>query len=335
MKEALFYKKLDDKKVECRLCHHNCIIKPDNYGLCLARNNIKGVLYSDVYGRIAAVNVDPVEKKPLYHFLPGTKSFSIGTCGCNFKCGFCQNCDISQVKTSEYARIFKMTPEEAVSKALEYDCKSISYTYNEPTINYEFAVEASRKAVKKGLKNVFVTNGYIQEKPLKKLSPYLHAANIDLKSFSKEFYKKVCKADLSKVLETIKLYHKLKVHIELTTMIVPGLNDSKEEIKKLCKWVVDNLSSEVPLHFSRFYPQYLMTDTPMTELKVIRMAVKTARKSGIKYVYGGNVLEKSLNNTFCPKCKTEIIDRTGYKVFVKNVKKGICEKCGEKLLLHY
>ncbi|MBN1923225.1 MAG: AmmeMemoRadiSam system radical SAM enzyme [Nanoarchaeota archaeon] len=335
MKKAMFSTKLGENKVKCGLCKHNCIIKENNYGICLARKNIKGVLYSEVYGKLSAVNVDPVEKKPLYHFYPGSKAFSIGTCGCNFKCGFCQNWQISQIKTVDYPYITEMTPSDVVREAKRYRCKSIAYTYNEPTINYEFALETSKLAHKQGIKNIFVTNGYIEEKPLRRIAPYLDAANIDLKSSNSSFYNKVCKADINKVLDSIILYHKLKIHIELTTLIVPGENDSEEDIRRLCKWVVDNLGFEVPLHFSRFFPDYLMRDKRETPLNIIDKAAVIAKGFGIKYVYGGNVAEEGLNNTFCPKCGELLVDRTKYPITVENVKKGRCENCNEKIPIKF
>ena len=335
MKEALFYEKMKDKSVNCNLCHQHCNIKEGKYGLCLARVNNNGILYSEVYGKISSTNVDPIEKKPLYHFYPGSLAFSIGTCGCNFKCKFCQNSEISQIKTSSCKNIISMTPEEAVEGALSYGCKSIAYTYNEPTVNYEFCLETAKLAKKKKLKNVFVTNGYIEKKPLKEISKYLDAANIDLKSSSRKFYNEVCGADLDKALETIKEYKKLGIYIELTTMIVPEENDSKKDITGVCKWVIDNLGLETPMHFSRFYPCHLMKDKPITPLKSVEKAVRIARELGIKYVYGGNVSGTDLNDTFCPKCKSLIIKRTGYEISIKNLKKGYCGKCGEKLLLYY
>lgn len=335
MKEAKFYKKTKNNTVKCELCYQSCTIKPGSYGLCLARKNKRGILYSIVYGKIAGLNVDFIEKKPLYHFQPGSKSYSIGTTGCNFKCKFCQNADISQVKLENFPFVKELTPEEAVKDALRNDCKSISYTYNEPTINYEFALETAKLAKKKGLKNVFVTNACIQKKPLEVISPYLDAANIDLKSMNENFYRKICKADLKKVLNTIKEYYKLKIHIELTTLIIPGLNDSNKQIKKICEWVLNNLDKNVPLHFSRFYPQYLMKDKPITSIETIKNAVKTAKQLGIKYAYAGNVIDRELNNTYCHNCGEEIIDRTGSTTIVKNLKKYKCEKCKTRLLLHY
>ncbi len=333
MKEALFYSKLSSGKVKCTLCYNHCLIEKGSYGSCLARKNMGGKLYSMVYGKIAALHIDPIEKKPLYHFMPGTKTYSIGTCGCNFHCKFCQNYEISQTITENYPFIYSTTPKEIVDNAIRSGTPSISYTYNEPTINYEFSFETAKLAHSKGLKNIFVSNGNTEKKPLRKIAPYLDAVNIDLKSFNKRFYKEIVLGDLDKVLETIKLYKKLKIHLELTTLLIPKKNDSTKEVSSLVRWIVDNLGSDVPLHFSRFYPTYLMQDVPPTPLSTINRAIKIAKDRGIKYVYGGNVFDPKLINTYCPKCGTEIVDRTGPTIVVKNLVDGHCSKCGEKILL--
>jgi len=335
MKEALFYKKTGSNKVKCGLCHQNCTINDKAYGFCLARINEKGILYSEVYGKLSAVNIDPIEKKPLYHFYPGTTAFSIGTCGCNFKCSFCQNYEISQTSTKNYPYIAEMTPEQVVKQAIKNKCKSIAYTYNEPTINYEFAIETAELAQKKGLKNVFVTNGYIKKKPLKKISHCLDAANIDLKSSSPEFYKKKLKADLKKVFKTIKLYHELKIHTELTTLIIPGENDAKKDIEKLCDWIVDNLGRNVPMHFSRFRQCYKMNNKKPTPADKILMAVQTAKDKGIKFVYAGNISLDGLENTYCPKCGNTAIVRKNYCTIMPGLRGGSCRECGEKILQYY
>lgn len=335
MKEGMFYKRLENKKVQCNLCYQNCTIPNNEYGFCLARKNEEGALYSEVYGKLSAVNIDPIEKKPLYHFLPGSKAFSIGTCGCNFKCEFCQNYQISQVKTKDYNQIITMTPNQVVNQALVNDCKSIAYTYNEPTINYEFALETAKKAVKKGLKNVFITNGYIQEEPLNRIKPYLHAVNIDIKSLNPEFYKKFCKANLKKVLKSIKKYYDLGIHIELTNLIIPGENDSKKEVNRISSWIINNLSKNTPVHFSRFHPCYKLSDREATPQNNIISAVKTAKEQGLRFVYPGNIRDTDLNNTYCPNCGTLLINRKGYTINTQSLNKGVCEECGEELIGYY
>lgn len=332
MKQALFFKKKKNQIVECELCPHHCIINPKRYGSCNARINLKGVLYSEVYGKISALNIDPIEKKPLYHFFPGTKAYSIGTCGCNFHCTFCQNYEISQTKTKDYQFIKNMTPKQVVEQAQRTNCKSIAYTYNEPTVNYEFVLETAKLASKNKLNNVFITNGYIEKKPLKQIAKYLDAANIDLKSFSKKFYKEQVFADLDKVLESIKLYHKLKIYIELTTLVIPKYNDNSKELKQLCKWIFNNLGPNVPLHFSRFFPHYKLKGA-ITPEQTITKAIQIAKKAGINYVYGGNIWKEKFVNTYCPKCNALLIDRFKSMPEIVGVKGGKCQKCKEKILL--
>lgn len=331
-KEAKHYRKLKNMTVQCQLCPWFCTLKNREMGKCSVRENREGVLYSLVYARPCSVNIDPIEKKPLYHFLPGTKSYSIGTVGCNLFCHNCQNYSTSRAKPEEVLST-KLEPKQVVENAIRSKCQSISYTYNEPTIFYEYTYDTAKLARKKKLKNVMVTNGYINEKPLKELYKYVDGANVDLKGFSEEFYKKVCEVRLKPVLDSLKIMRKMKVWTEVTNLIVPGQNDNMKDIKKMCEWLKNSLGSDVPLHFSRFYPCYRMLDTPMTPYETLKEAYEVARKAGIKYVYLGNVsAEEGYSDTYCPNCGEKLIKRTTFfGVEYNKIKNGTCFKCKEKI----
>lgn len=288
MKEAMFYESLDGAKVQCRLCPNNCVVLEGMRGKCGVRENRKGKLCTLVHGLPCTVGVDPIEKKPLFHFFPGTQTYSVATVGCNLKCKFCQNWQISQEKI-ENTRNFEMSPEQVVENAIVNDCKSISYTYVEPTIFYEFIIDTAKLAREKGLKNVVVTNGFINPEPLKELYKYIDAANIDLKAFSDGFYVKYCEAKLEPVLESIKNIHKMGVFIELTNLIIPGLNDSMDKIKNMCDWIVKELGVDVPLHFSRFFPHHELKHIAPTPIESLKKAEEIAKGAGLKNVYLGNV----------------------------------------------
>jgi len=320
MKEAVLYKKLANGKVQCTACNHYCVIPEGKTGICGVRKNIDGKLYLLVYGVVVAQNVNPIEKKPLYHFLPGTKVYSIGTVGCNFRCAFCQNWDISQTRVPVGE---KMTPEEIVSSAVKNGCKSIAYTYNEPTIFAEYISDTAKLAKKKHLKNILVTNGYMSKECLDYLAPNIDAANVDLKAFSDNFYKKHTAARLKPVLDTIKRMHKRGIWLEITTLIIPGENDSSEELEKIAKFI-SKIDKNIPWHISRFYPQYKMLDKNPTSLKSLRTAKKIGEKY-LKYVYVGNVYEDS--HTFCKTCNNPIIERRGYYIENK-MKRNKCPFCG-------
>ena len=325
MKEASYYKKLDKNLTQCQLCPQFCCIKPGNFGDCKVRKNEKGVLYSMVYGKPCSINIDPIEKKPLYHFLPGEAAFSIGTTGCNLHCLFCQNWSTSQANTED-AQTMDLSPEEAVVLAISKNCKVIAYTYNEPVIFFEYVLDTAKLARKKGLKNVLVSNGYINPEPLKELCKYIDAANIDLKSFNPEFYKKYCFGELKPVLETLKLLKKKKVWIEITNIIIPELNDDLKEIEEMCKWIAKELGKDVPLHFSRFHPCYKMQDKAPTPVETLHK-IRDIAKQHLNYVYIGNVLEKG--ETYCPECGQLLVERT---LYLENnyLKNGEC-KCGKKI----
>ena len=268
----MFYQKGEKQEVLCALCYHRCTIKPGKRGICGVRENIGGILYSLVYGKTISENVDPIEKKPLFHFYPGSSAFSIATAGCNFRCLHCQNSSISQMpREQKYITGSNLHPSEIVSRAQEYDCKSISFTYTEPTIYYEYAYETAQIAKEKGIATNFVTNGYITPEPLRAIQPYLNAANIDLKSFSDEFYRKVCGAQLQPVLDAIALYHQLGIWIEITTLIIPAHNDSDQELRAIAKFI-KNIDESIPWHITAFYPTYRLTDQPRTPLKILKRA---------------------------------------------------------------
>jgi len=288
MKEALLYEKLDGK-VRCNACNHRCIIPDQKKGICGVRENQDGKLYSLVYGKIIAEHIDPIEKKPLYHFLPGTFSFSIATVGCNFKCLHCQNADISQAPTSKSVGGKTLTPEQIVQDALKNKCPSISYTYTEPTVFMEFALDCMKLAHKKGLKNIWVSNGYMTKETLDLVSPYLDATNIDLKGFTEEFYRDICGARLKPVLENLVEIKKRKIHLEVTTLIIPGKNDSEKELGEIAKFIKKELGADTPWHVSRFFPQYKMMDIPPTPVEKIHQAVKIGKEAGLDYVYAGNI----------------------------------------------
>ena len=333
MKEALLYQKLKNNTARCNLCSHRCLIAPGKRGICFVRENQNGVLYSLVYGLAIAANVDPIEKKPLFHFLPGTKSFSIASAGCNFRCEFCQNWDISQITKRPEGKIIgeELPPEKVVKQALKSGCKSIAYTYTEPTIFFEYAQDTARLAKKEGLANVFVTNGYQTPETIKKMKGIIDAANIDLKSFSEEFYQKICGARLTPVLEAIKLMHKAGIWIEITTLVVPKQNDSEKELTQIAKFIA-SVDKNIPWHISRFHPDYKMTNSYPTPLETLENAFQIGKNAGLKYVYLGNVITETGENTFCPKCGALAIRRAGYLTEVLGVdKEGNCSNCGYDL----
>jgi pyruvate formate lyase activating enzyme len=329
MQEASFYDKLEGRKVQCGLCRHRCIIANNKRGICSVRENRQGILYSLVYNRPCTYHVDPIEKKPLFHCFPGSKAFSIATAGCNFQCLHCQNHEISQSpKNEEIISGQIITPEEAVELALQSGCRNISYTYTEPTIFYEYAFDIARLAKEKDLFNNFVTNGYIEEEPLAAIRPYLDAANIDLKGFNEAFYRKICGAKLSRVLDSIKLYKKLGIWIEITTLIIPGYNDSEAELKAIAQFIKNDLGAETPWHVSAFYPTYKLLDAPGTPPKTLHRAREIGLEEGLRYVYEGNVPGSEGENTYCYNCKKPVILRYGYTISDYHIKDGACQFCG-------
>ncbi len=331
MKEAYLYEKLEDERVRCLLCNHKCLIKSGEKGVCRVRENHSGTLMSLVYGQVIAKHTDPIEKKPLFHFLPGARSYSIATVGCNFKCLFCQNADISQMP-SRHGRIAgeSMTPREIVNGALADYSSSISYTYTEPTVYFELSVDTARLAVSKGLKNVFVTNGYMTKQCLEEIYPDLHGANVDLKAFNGKFYKEQCGAKLEPVLRTLETMKKMGIWLEVTTLLIPGLNDSDEELKELSNFLAQ-LDPNIPWHISRFHPTYRLTNVFSTPPESLRRARNLGYEAGLKYVYTGNLPGDEGEKTFCHSCGDLLLDRIGFSVRSNRLKKGCCPKCGVEI----
>ena len=329
-KEAKFWVSTEKQEVQCLLCPHTCKIKKDQRGICGVRKNEDGKLYTLIYGSYSSVAIDPIEKKPLYHFHPGSNILSFGTVGCTFQCSHCQNYTISTAHPEDIY-LQELSPEEAVKMAKKYDCQGIAWTYNEPTIWYEYSLDTAKQAKKNNLYTVYVTNGYINQEPLKELSKYLDAMNIDVKAFNDDFYKKICKARLQPVLQTCETAKNLGIHLEITYLVIPGYNDSMEEIKEFCRWVAEKLGSDTPLHFSRFHPDYKMTNIPMTPIKTLLKIYETAKNIGIQYPYLGNVPHGDYENTICPKCGNICIERYGYTTRLIGLKNGRCTKCDTPL----
>ncbi len=328
----MLYEKVGNKKVQCNLCAHRCKINEGKKGICLVRENRDGILYTLVYGRTISQAIDPIEKKPLFNFYPGTTAYSIATVGCNFKCQFCQNWEISQMMRDKHLVMGnEASPESIVENAKRYGSKSIAYTYTEPTIFFEYAYDTAKLAHEADIKNVFVTNGYMTEEALKEINPYLDAANVDLKSFSDDFYRKLCGARLQPVLDTLKLMKKLGIWVEVTTLIIPSLNDSPDELGKIAKFIVNELGEETPWHISRFYPSYNLKDKPPTPIDTIHKAREIGLNEGLKYVYEGNVPDSKGESTYCPNCKNLVIKRWGYQITKKDIKDGICQHCSFKI----
>jgi pyruvate formate lyase activating enzyme len=305
-----------------------CVIKSGGRGICGVRENMDGTLYTLVYDKIIATHVDPIEKKPLFHFLPGSSSYSIATVGCNFRCLFCQNADISQMPSDHKSILGEaIEPHTIVDSAWRSRSVTISYTYTEPTIYFELALDTSRLAIKRGIRNIFVTNGYMTETALREIHPDLHGANVDLKSFSNEFYKKQCGSKLEPVLNSIKLMKKMGVWVEVTTLLIPGLNDSPDELKAIAEFIVD-VDPDIPWHISRFHPTYRLTDRPPTPPESIRRAREIGYGQGLRFVYSGNLPGDEGENTYCPECSTILVERFGFYVKNNRIRQGRCPECG-------
>ena len=328
MKEAMFYEKVGGENVRCGLCRFRCLIPAGRRGVCMVRENRGGTLYTLVYGKAIAEHVDPIEKKPLFHFLPGSSSYSIATVGCNFRCLHCQNYTISQAQGGvlEISGM-DLAPAEIVANAVASGCESISYTYTEPTIFYEYAYDTAVLAKAAGLKNIFVTNGYITAEALARIRPYLDAANIDLKGYSERFYREVVHATLHEVLESIIEYKRQGVWIELTTLVIPYWNDSDAELQAMARFIADQVGVEVPWHLTQFYPTYKLSDQPRTPLATLRHARRIGLDAGLRYVYEGNVPGEGGENTYCPVCGELLIRRCGFAIESNRIKDGTCPEC--------
>jgi pyruvate formate lyase activating enzyme len=333
LKRAVLWETAQDKKVQCFLCAHRCLVPDDKIGRCGVRKNIGGVLYSLNYDKVVSANPDPIEKKPLFHFQPGSKSFSIATMGCNFRCDFCQNWQISQAVV-EGGQIDgeAIPPEQIVNTAIRYDCKSIAYTYTEPTVFMELCADCGKLAKQKGLKNVFVSNGYQTKEAIDFAADWLDGINVDLKAFSEDYYHRQCKEKLQPVLDTIEHIAKnTNIWLETTTLLLPDENDSDEELKRLADFLVTKAGPDFPWHISRFYPQYKHADSVPTPPESLQRAYDIGKQAGLHYVYLGNVPGSKQENTYCFKCGHTLIERVGYNVASNKIKDSHCPGCGTKI----
>ena len=331
--EALLYQPLSGRQVQCHLCCHRCVIADGRRGLCGVRENRGGLLNTLVYGRLVARHSDPIEKKPLFHFFPGHRSYSIATVGCNFKCLFCQNADIAQMPADRSGMIIgeTFTPDQVVAAAVAGGCRSIAYTYTEPTVFFEFALETAQRAHAQGLLNVFVTNGYMTPEALAMAAPYLDAANVDLKAFTGRFYQKFCGARLAHVQETLKGMRARGVLVEVTTLLIPGENDNPAELESLARFLVKDLGAETPWHISRFHPTYRLREHPVTPLKKLLEAREIGLRAGLRHVYTGNVPGHDTEKTYCHQCQALLIDRWGFEVKNNRIREGRCPACGARI----
>ena len=327
--EAMYYESsAAGSDVVCLLCPRECTIHEGDTGDCRVRANIGGKLYSLVYGRPVTIHIDPIEKKPLFHFYPQSKTFSFATTGCNLHCINCQNWNISQLSPFDMDSVATLEPKDIVALCEKEGLSSISYTYNDPVVFYEYVLDTARLAHAKGIKNVLVTAGYINQEPLKNLCPYIDAATVDIKSMSKSFYRRFNTAKLQPVLDALVTMKKAGVWLEVSFLVIPGENDTDEELGKFSGWVRDNLGAETPVHFLRFFPLYKLTMKPPTPANTLKRAARIAKDAGLKYVYIGNLPESGVEDTFCPHCGKKIIARDGFTIRELNIKNGRCEYCG-------
>ncbi len=331
LKEAMFYDKLEGSTVRCHLCPHQCKINESKKGICGVRENKDGVLYSLVYGKVVTQSIDPIEKKPLFHFYPGSTAYSIATVGCNFRCKNCQNYDISQMPKDRKRIVGKDTaPEEVVAVARHHNCRSIAYTYVEPTIFFEYAYDIAKPAHEAGICNVFITNGYTTEEAIRTLAPYLDAVNVDLKGLSEELYHENCGGHLEPVLDAIKLYKSLGVWVEVTTLVIPTLNDSEEDFRGIAEFI-KSVGEDIPWHISQFYPTYKLTDLPPTPVATLHEARDIGLEVGLRYVYEGNVPGEGGESTYCYNCGALLIRRYGFQILENKLSDSKCPHCGAKI----
>lgn len=325
-KEAMFWKPMQHSAVQCFLCPHHCVIPSEKHGICGVRQNEQGRLYSLIYQACSSIAADPIEKKPLYHFYPGSRVLSLGSVGCTFRCDHCQNYSISMATPDEYT--LEDLPAEALPEMAEKQgCQGVAWTYNEPVIWHEYTLEAARIVKNAGLYTVYVTNGYIEEEPLTQLVPYLDAMNVDVKAFHEDFYKRICRARLAPVIRTCELAKEQGVHLELTYLVIPGLNDDAAEIKGFCDWVNGKLGSDTPVHFSRFHPDYQMKEVQATPFSTLLRCQRVAKDAHLQYVYLGNLAHGEYDNTFCPSCHALLIERFGFSARLRGLSKGRCSDC--------
>ncbi len=328
--EAKWYKQLDKSYVQCQLCFRKCTLKDGGRSYCTNRINKGGKLYTLVYNNISAIQIDPVEKEPLLHFLPGTKTLCFGTAGCNFRCSFCHNWHLS-TKNIEEIDFEYLTPEGAVNKTKEMKCTSVSFTYNEPTVFYEWVYEVAKLAKKHGIRTYIHTNGGMNPEPLKELIKYLDAVCIDLKGFTSQFYQDTSFSKFEHVLNTLTTIKSTGVWFEIVNLVIPKMNDDQDKIKEMCLWIRDNISKQVPIHFSRFFPSYKLTKLPPTPIETLEKARKTALDIGLEYVTIGNVPGHQANSTYCSKCQNIVIKRIHFAVLENNIDKGKCKFCGNNI----
>ncbi len=329
---AMLWEKSEDGKVRCKLCPFQCVIAEGKTGRCQVRKNIAGELFSLNYHYVCAANVDAIEKKPLFHFQPGSRSFSVACIGCNFQCEFCQNWQISQMQRI-YGKFIgqSISPQQIVKQAQNAGCRSIAYTYTEPTVFFELAHESAELAHQAGLKNVFVSNGYISIEALETIKPYLDGINVDLKSFREEFYETLCHAHLKPVLESLRWLAKNKVWLEVTTLIIPGQNDSEDELRDIANFIATELSVDVPWHVSRYHPDYRYDQSPPTPMSTIERALAIGKQAGLRYCYGGNIPGHPSEQTYCYNCNSQLIKRWGFSVVENNIADGKCPQCGAEI----
>jgi len=332
MREAMLYERLPDGVVRCELCSHHCAISDGKKGICHVRENRGGTLYTLVYGRTIARNVDPIEKKPLFHFYPGTASYSVATPGCNFRCDWCQNFDISQMPREQDMIMGKeASPEDIVADAKQTGCRSIAYTYTEPTVFFEYTYETARLAHEAGLANVYVSNGYMSPAMLQAFYPYLDAINVDLKAFRDETYKKYVGARLQPVLDNLKQIKQLGIFLEVTTLVIPGINDDPGELRDAARFVAGELGVDTPWHVSRFHPMYKMMDVPSTPVETLQLAGEIGAEEGLRFIYVGNVPGHSGENTVCYSCGKVVVERMGYRTKMVALDGSKCGFCGAEL----
>lgn len=328
-REAKYYEKKEDKKLICKLCPHECRVADLERGTCGVRENNGGTYYTLVYGNPCSLNIDPIEKKPIYHFYPTTKSLSLATAGCNFVCKFCQNWEISQ-RRPEQVKSAKLFPKQLVDIARQRWCKTISHTYTEPVIFFEYMLDCAIEGKKRGVPNLMISNGFIQEKPMRELCKYLGAVKIDLKAFTEKFYDEMCAGSLKPVLNTLTTLKDEGMWFEIVVLIIPTLNDSPKEISDMTKWIYKELGPNVPVHFSRYYPTFMLKNIPPTPPDTLFRCRKIAMNNGLKFVYVGNIMSDA-ENTYCPSCNKLLIERLRYNVDIKAMKKNKCKHCGETI----
>ena len=330
---ACLYESLKGLKIQCHLCSHRCVVSEGRRGLCGVRENQGGILKTLVYGKLIAANVDPIEKKPFFHFLPGSLSYSIATVGCNFSCTFCQNAEISRMPADQNGKIVGTicASSSVLDEAQKTGCRSIAYTYTEPTVFFEFALDTAKLAHEKGLRNVFVTNGYMTQEALEEIHPYLDAANVDLKAFREKFYKELCGASLKPVLKTLVRMKSMGIHLEITTLLIPGRNDDPVQLSEMAAFIVSDLGSDTPWHISRFHPTYRLTDCPPTSVNALINAREIGLQSGLQYVYTGNIPGDNGENTYCHHCGKLLIERWGFTIRKNRILDSRCVFCSAKV----